>query len=168
MITRTHLTEFSSLARGTTRGNRRGSVIGHQEPGELLKKALLTAAEAAAVFGVCTRTIRLWIEESKLPAIRTPGGQIRIPAEAIREMVNKGAAPNVEPRAAQEAKRGRLGKPDRPFLLTWPGPGDHLGRLAGGVGTNRPSLKKWGQNGDKLPRGHQKRKGLKPLNALNP
>jgi excisionase family DNA binding protein len=76
MFTRTRFKGFP----GTTPPDRRGSVHGHQEP------AFLTAKEAAAILGVNVRTVRAWVEEEKLPAFRTPGGCLRIPADAVRDI----------------------------------------------------------------------------------
>lgn len=73
--------EFAT-ARGTTPPDRRGSLHGHQEP-----PAFLTPAEAAAVLGLSRSSIYRLADEGKLPAFRTPGGCLRIPTEAIRDMV---------------------------------------------------------------------------------
>jgi excisionase family DNA binding protein len=41
----------------------------------------LKPKDVAVYFGVTLPTVRRWIEQDKLPAIRTPGGRIRILAD---------------------------------------------------------------------------------------
>lgn len=43
----------------------------------------LTASEAATALRLNPRTIRRWIAEGKLEAIRLPSGRVRIPLAAI-------------------------------------------------------------------------------------
>jgi excisionase family DNA binding protein len=45
----------------------------------------MTVAEVAAACGVTERTVRRWLKDGRLPALRT-GGRIRIPEHALREM----------------------------------------------------------------------------------
>lgn len=54
------------------------------DPNVLLKKARLRVDEAAALLDVHNDTVRRWILESKLDAIRLPSGQFRIRTELVR------------------------------------------------------------------------------------
>lgn len=40
--------------------------------------------EVAELFNVGDKTVRRWVREGKLAFIRTPGGHIRIPADAFQ------------------------------------------------------------------------------------
>ena len=44
----------------------------------LPNKKQFRADEVASLFGVTTKTVYRWIEEEKLKAEKTPGGQLRI------------------------------------------------------------------------------------------
>lgn len=44
---------------------------------------LLTTGEAAAKFGVTTKTILRWVAKGKLAAVSLPSGRVRIPEDAI-------------------------------------------------------------------------------------
>jgi excisionase family DNA binding protein len=46
-------------------------------------RELLKIREVAELFGVRQPTVRRWLADGKLAFIRTPGGQIRVPAEAF-------------------------------------------------------------------------------------
>lgn len=45
---------------------------------------LLTPAEAAAIYGVTTNTLRRWALDGKIEAVTLPSGQLRYPAEQFR------------------------------------------------------------------------------------
>ena len=45
---------------------------------------LLTVAEVAHLFKVEARTVYRWIKTERLRAIKTPGGQHRVPAGEVR------------------------------------------------------------------------------------
>lgn len=49
-----------------------------------MAEPMLTAAEAAEMFGVSRETVTKWAKAGKLPAVQTPGGHWRFPAEAVR------------------------------------------------------------------------------------
>ena len=53
------------------------------DPNILLKKARLRVDEAALLLDVHESTVRRWIETEKLPALRMPGGQLRIRTGAL-------------------------------------------------------------------------------------
>lgn len=56
------------------------------------QQELLTPAQVAVVFGVTAASVRAWIKEGDLPAIRTPGGrgQIRIRRSDVEALVTAG------------------------------------------------------------------------------
>lgn len=45
--------------------------------------AYLTAADVADMVGVSTRTVLRWIERGDLPAVRLPGGRLRVSDSAL-------------------------------------------------------------------------------------
>lgn len=44
---------------------------------------LLSTSEAAAKYGVSTKTILRWVAKGKLAAVQLPSGRIRIPEDAV-------------------------------------------------------------------------------------
>jgi excisionase family DNA binding protein len=44
---------------------------------------LLTVAQAALLLNVSEKTVRRWVDDEKVPHVRLPGGQIRIPLAAL-------------------------------------------------------------------------------------
>jgi excisionase family DNA binding protein len=46
-------------------------------------REFLKIAEVADLFGVTPPTVRRWLRDGRLAHVRTPGGQIRIPADAF-------------------------------------------------------------------------------------
>lgn len=46
---------------------------------------LFTVEEVATRFRVKPRTVYRWIKSGRMPAIKTPGDQWRIPGEAVRQ-----------------------------------------------------------------------------------
>ncbi len=64
-----------------------GSDIPHSLGGQLLR-----TSDVAALFQVSERTVSEWARRGQIPAVRTPGGHRRYPAEEIRNLL----------RAAQE------------------------------------------------------------------
>ncbi len=54
----------------------------------------MTVADVARVCGVTERTVRRWLREGRLPALRV-GGRVRIPGHAVRELAAPyGAGPH--------------------------------------------------------------------------
>jgi excisionase family DNA binding protein len=49
--------------------------------------AYLTAADVADTLGVSTRTVLRWVERGELPAVRLPGGRLRVSEAALAEHV---------------------------------------------------------------------------------
>lgn len=47
-------------------------------------REFLKVKEVAELFGVRTPTVRRWMRDGNLAYMRTPGGQIRIPADAFQ------------------------------------------------------------------------------------
>jgi excisionase family DNA binding protein len=47
--------------------------------------AYLTAADVAETVGVSTRTVLRWIDRGDLPAVRLPGGRLRVSQAALGE-----------------------------------------------------------------------------------
>ena len=54
-------------------------------PHVLLKKTRLRITQAAVLLAVHKSTVRRWIEDGKLEAVRTGGGHWRIRVESIRK-----------------------------------------------------------------------------------
>jgi excisionase family DNA binding protein len=54
---------------------------------------LLSAKEAAKRLGLKPGTIRLWIALRRLPSIRLGERAIRVPADAIDELIERGFTP---------------------------------------------------------------------------
>ncbi|MGH2844060.1 MAG: helix-turn-helix domain-containing protein [Solirubrobacteraceae bacterium] len=54
---------------------------------------LLTARAVADRLDVCTETILRWIRDGRLPAIRLPGGAIRIPEQQLHDWLEQRATP---------------------------------------------------------------------------
>jgi excisionase family DNA binding protein len=44
---------------------------------------LLTVAQAASLLNVSEKTIRRWVDDEKVPHVRLPSGQIRMPLAAL-------------------------------------------------------------------------------------
>ncbi|HIC96226.1 TPA: IS607 family transposase, partial [Candidatus Bipolaricaulota bacterium] len=47
---------------------------------------LYYAAEAARMLGVTPQTLRLWVRQGKIKALKTPGGRYRYPLSEIRRL----------------------------------------------------------------------------------
>lgn len=47
---------------------------------------LMTVVECAEVLRVSPRTVQRWIQQGRFPAIKLPGGQLRVEPEAIYDM----------------------------------------------------------------------------------
>lgn len=47
-------------------------------------RELLKLKEVAELFGVTVPTVRRWLKDKDLTCIRTPGGGIRVPADAFQ------------------------------------------------------------------------------------
>jgi len=47
--------------------------------------AYLTAAQVGEELGVSTRTVLRWIDAGALPAVRLPGGRVRVSQTALAE-----------------------------------------------------------------------------------
>jgi excisionase family DNA binding protein len=71
----------------------------------------LSSSEAAAVLGVCERTLRRYIAGGRIRYHRLPGGHYRIPVEAIDEFW----AQNTR---AKEQRRGARAHATRPDPIT--------------------------------------------------
>ena len=54
---------------------------------------LLTARTVAATLNVCTETVLRWIRNGELPAIRLPGGAVRIIEAELRDWLRTRATP---------------------------------------------------------------------------
>ena len=50
----------------------------------LLSKRLLRLGEAARLLAVSPRTIRRWMDDEKLPSVRTAGNQRRVRVESLK------------------------------------------------------------------------------------
>ncbi len=57
------------------------------------ERQLLTARNLAAVLGVCTETVLRWIRQGELPAIRLPGGAVRITQSELQDWLRSRATP---------------------------------------------------------------------------
>ena len=60
-------------------------------------RRLLTSSEVAALFGVDRKTVTVWAKRGRLPAIRTPGGQHRFPADEIQRILREAGASPAQP-----------------------------------------------------------------------
>lgn len=58
-----------------------------QQVKELLEKRALRVKQVAALLDRHPDTIRRWIEESRLAAIRLPSGQFRVPTQAVKALL---------------------------------------------------------------------------------
>jgi excisionase family DNA binding protein len=54
---------------------------------------LLTARTVAELLGVCAETVLRWVRDGQLPAIRLPGGAIRIPESDLHDWLRSRATP---------------------------------------------------------------------------
>ncbi|MCC6617468.1 MAG: helix-turn-helix domain-containing protein [Chloroflexi bacterium] len=80
----------------------------------------MTVAEVAAACGVTERTVRRWLSEGRLPALRI-GGRVRIPAHAVRELsvpydVARDTAPpaaTAGPHSRSRAREQRVARTER-------------------------------------------------------
>lgn len=73
------------------RAGRKGRKRQRRYKGAVLwRKPLLTTGEVAKLLGMSRETVRLWCKTGKLKAIRTPGGQYRIPRSELEKMVEAG------------------------------------------------------------------------------
>ena len=61
-----------------------GQSAGHPASDE---RAFISRIDVAEMFGVSVSTVTRWAMKGLLPAIRTPGGHYRFPADAIHETV---------------------------------------------------------------------------------
>jgi excisionase family DNA binding protein len=59
-------------------------------------KNLLTVVETAEALNLKTSTVRAWLAKRKLPRVNC-GRAVRIPAEAIREFIERNTIPAREP-----------------------------------------------------------------------
>jgi excisionase family DNA binding protein len=48
---------------------------------------LLKPGEVAALFRVGPKTVTRWAQSGRLPCVHTPGGQVRIPATAVQQLL---------------------------------------------------------------------------------
>jgi excisionase family DNA binding protein len=55
------------------------------------EESLLTTTEAATRLGVTAGTVALWCREGRLAAVKTEGGQWRIPASVVEEAAQRGS-----------------------------------------------------------------------------
>lgn len=58
----------------------------------------MTVSQVATVCGVTERTVRRWLRDGRLPALRV-GGRIRIPEHALRDMTAPYGSEPASPRA---------------------------------------------------------------------
>lgn len=61
-------------------------------PAEAPKSEFLARSEVAGLFGVSVSTVTRWARAGLLEAVRTPGGQFRFRAEAMRRAARAGAS----------------------------------------------------------------------------
>ena len=50
---------------------------------------LYTTHQVAALFGVTTATVRVWVAEHRITSVRTPKGRIRIPESEIDKLTEE-------------------------------------------------------------------------------
>jgi len=60
-----------------------------------MEKRLFTPPEVARLLGVGSTTVRWWIKRGRIRAVRTPGGQFRIPLEEVERLkIQMGLSPS--------------------------------------------------------------------------
>lgn len=69
--------------------------------------ALLTPRQAALRLGISYPTIKQWLYQAKLKAIRTPGGHYRIPEAELDRFLHKAKRPETPKREMMRAVSGR-------------------------------------------------------------
>lgn len=73
---------------------------------------LLRTADVARMFQVSTRTVSEWARQGRIPCMRTPGGQWRYPADAIRRLVRSAERPSWHQLQRLEAPDSTDRRPD--------------------------------------------------------
>jgi len=53
-----------------------------------MEEKMITTTEVAEMFGVSGQTVRRWINDGKLDAIKTPGGKLRVKASSAEKLLN--------------------------------------------------------------------------------
>ncbi|MCC6897593.1 MAG: helix-turn-helix domain-containing protein [Polyangiaceae bacterium] len=56
------------------------------------EKVYLTTAEAAELLGVCTKTVKRWVDTGALPHVRLPGGGIRVSVAELERVLHRAEA----------------------------------------------------------------------------
>jgi len=54
---------------------------------------MMTAGEVARMFRVDAKTVARWVAAHKLPAVRTPGGQLRFHRAEVEKFLRTAARP---------------------------------------------------------------------------
>lgn len=54
-----------------------------------MEEKMITTTEVAEMFGVSGQTVRRWINDGKLDAIKTPGGKLRVRASNAEKLLNQ-------------------------------------------------------------------------------
>lgn len=57
----------------------------------------VSTREAAAILGVCVRTVQLWVESGRLQAWKTPGGHRRISRKSVEKELRSRVSKRAEP-----------------------------------------------------------------------
>lgn len=52
------------------------------------EKEFYTPGEVGELFQVLASTVRIWIKDGRLQAIRLPGNELRIPASEVKRLAN--------------------------------------------------------------------------------
>jgi excisionase family DNA binding protein len=73
-------------------------IVNQRDRYEHGQEELLTAAQVAKIFGLKIPTIRTWIAKRRLPSVRLGDRAIRVPANSVREMIQRGYTPAADTR----------------------------------------------------------------------
>jgi excisionase family DNA binding protein len=85
-------------------------------PAVAARPVLLTVPQAASLLGVSDRTVRRWIKAERIPFLRLPTGEYRIPQGALLASL-RGTYDLASELQQLEEKHGHLGESDIGTLL---------------------------------------------------
>ena len=57
-----------------------------------MDSTLLRVGEVATLLGVHPKTVRRWLKADQLPWVRLPGGERRVPSDAVQRVLSREGA----------------------------------------------------------------------------